>query len=95
MGFYIRGGSGLIGLIVIILFVVAASIWMGGSSPQPSKPTDERCFQKGVAGPCEGLIYGYQYDQNDGLCKKFLWGGCEGVRPFKTMEECQSVCEIK
>jgi hypothetical protein len=49
----------------------------------------ERCDLAPVAGPCEALIYKYYYDKTEKKCKEFLWGGCDGVVPFETMEECQ------
>ncbi len=55
----------------------------------------DQCKLKGVPGPCEALIYGYYYDKEDKKCKEFLWGGCDGVRPFATMEECENSCHCK
>ncbi|SVC52991.1 uncharacterized protein METZ01_LOCUS305845 [marine metagenome] len=34
----------------------------------------------------------YYYDQNEKKCMKFIWGGCGGVVPFETMEECNNGC---
>ena len=28
----------------------------------------------------------------EGKCKEFTWGGCDGIVPFDTMEECEK-CE--
>ena len=39
-------------------------------------------------GPCEAAIPHYYYDPATRMCKEFLWGGCGGVVPFETMEEC-------
>jgi hypothetical protein len=41
------------------------------------------------AGPCEAAIPRYYYDKEAGDCKEFLWGGCEGVVPFETLEDCE------
>lgn len=46
------------------------------------------------AGPCDAYIPKYYFDMTAGKCKEFIWGGCEGVVPFNTMEECQQ-CEQK
>lgn len=43
-------------------------------------------------GNCYALITRYYYDQEEGECKAFNWGGCEGVVPFDTMEDCK-ICE--
>ena len=45
-------------------------------------------------GNCDAAIIRYYYDQNASECREFLWGGCGGLVPFETLEECQS-CEDK
>ncbi|NND77838.1 MAG: proteinase inhibitor I4 serpin [Flavobacteriales bacterium] len=40
-------------------------------------------------GPCEAAFPKYYFDQDSGTCKEFLWGGCDGVVPFDTLEECR------
>jgi hypothetical protein len=40
-------------------------------------------------GLCKAYMPRYYYD--DG-CKEFIWGGCGGVVPFETLEECQAQC---
>ena len=45
-------------------------------------------------GLCEGYFPRYYFDQEENKCKEFIWGGCDGVVPFETMEECD-VCECK
>lgn len=44
-------------------------------------------------GPCEALIPKYYFDAEKGKCREFMWGGCEGVVPFNTMEECEACLE--
>ncbi|MCE5275024.1 MAG: BPTI/Kunitz-type proteinase inhibitor domain-containing protein [Syntrophaceae bacterium] len=34
----------------------------------------------------------YYYDSGSKTCKKFIWGGCDGVLPFETEEECNQSC---
>ena len=41
-------------------------------------------------GPCEALIPKYYFDKETQECKEFSWGGCDGVVPFDTLEECQA-----
>lgn len=43
-------------------------------------------------GPCEALVPKYYFDKEAQECKEFSWGGCDGVVPFDTLEECQ-ICE--
>ncbi len=46
------------------------------------------------SGPCEAAITKYYFDSVDEVCKAFVWGGCEGIVPFDSMEECQQ-CECR
>jgi len=54
--------------------------------------TMEACSLIPEVGPCDAVFIIYYYDQTDGICKEFAWGGCEGVVPFETLEACQE-CE--
>lgn len=47
------------------------------------------CELQPETGNCEALIPKYYFDQEEGKCKEFIWGGCEGVVPFDSMEECE------
>jgi Kunitz/Bovine pancreatic trypsin inhibitor domain len=49
-----------------------------------------KCSLQPFAGPCEALIKRYYFDQSEGKCKEFFWGGCQGVVPFETLAECES-----
>lgn len=51
------------------------------------------CNLKPDSGPCRAMIPRYYYDAEEGKCKEFTWGGCEGVVPFETMEDCRKLCE--
>lgn len=55
-------------------------------------PTSGRCLLEPDAGLCEAAIPKYYYDKTEGTCKMFVWGGCGGVVPFNSMEECRA-CE--
>ena len=41
-------------------------------------------------GPCEAAIPAWYFDQEFQTCTQFTWGGCGGVVPFETLEECES-----
>lgn len=43
-------------------------------------------------GPCEALIPKYYFDKEAQECRVFSWGGCDGVVPFDTLEECE-ICQ--
>lgn len=52
----------------------------------------EKCSLKPERGPCKGMFEKYYYDSGSKTCKKFIWGGCDGVVPFETEEECNQSC---
>jgi hypothetical protein len=52
----------------------------------------ERCDLVPDPGLCKAYFPKYYFDKADGTCKEFIWGGCNGVVPFETMEECKQ-CE--
>jgi hypothetical protein len=54
----------------------------------------ERCELVPDSGPCFASMPRYYYDKEEKRCKEFTWGGCEGVVPFETLEECKQ-CECK
>ncbi|MBL7815919.1 MAG: BPTI/Kunitz domain-containing protein [Saprospiraceae bacterium] len=51
---------------------------------------EAKCKQVGDAGPCLAAFKRYYFDATERKCKEFTWGGCNGVVPFETLEECQS-----
>lgn len=57
-------------------------------------PPKSRCELTPNPGPCDAHIPKYYFDMTEMKCKEFIWGGCEGVVPFNTMEECL-LCEQK
>lgn len=52
----------------------------------------DNCYVAPDPGPCRMAINRYYYDQEEKKCKRFIYGGCKGVVPFKTLEECQKAC---
>ncbi|MGC9954448.1 MAG: DUF2330 domain-containing protein [Rhizomicrobium sp.] len=51
------------------------------------------CQKKPDRGPCKGRFESYYFDDKSHICKEFFWGGCQGVVPFQTREECEKTCE--
>jgi hypothetical protein len=51
-----------------------------------------RCDLEPNPGPCKAYIIKYYYDPDSKSCKEFVWGGCGGVVPFQTLQECESGC---
>ena len=53
---------------------------------------NDRCSLEPDAGPCYAAFTKYYYDQEAKQCKPFTYGGCNGVVPFDTLEDCQNGC---
>ena len=63
------------------------------SLPEPRKlpaPSADRYALEPEPGHCEAAITRYYYDRDETRCAEFLWGGCGGVVPFETLEECEA-----
>ena len=50
------------------------------------------CRKKPERGPCKGRFESYYFDRQSQSCKSFFWGGCQGVVPFQTLDECKKAC---
>jgi len=56
-------------------------------------PLPDDCYLEPDTGECLAAILRFYYDPETGSCETFTWGGCGGVVPFDTMEECEETCE--
>jgi len=48
------------------------------------------CTQIPDSGMCLAAIPKYYFDQSTQQCTMFVWGGCGGVVPFDSMDECEA-----
>lgn len=48
------------------------------------------CSLKPDPGPCKASIPKYFFDPITKTCRKFIWGGCQGVVPFNTAADCEA-----
>jgi len=63
------------------------------SFPRPEAgANDRRCGLRPDPGPCKGLFTRYYFDPEKKECRSFMYGGCQGVVPFETNEECEALC---
>ena len=53
----------------------------------------EECFLEPDSGPCFGYMPMYYYNQDTQSCEIFIYGGCMGLVPFQSFEECYNACE--
>ena len=51
-----------------------------------------KCDLQPNPGSCFAIIPKYYFDNEEGECKEFIWGGCGGSVPFDTLKECEE-CE--
>lgn len=52
------------------------------------------CSLKPESGKCRAAHTRYWFDAGSESCKAFIWGGCDGVVPFETLEDCQQTCPV-
>ncbi|XP_021914576.1 papilin isoform X2 [Zootermopsis nevadensis] len=66
----------------------------GYNTPEPEEEfRTEWCFLHDDHGPCSDSIAKWFYDSRDGVCKQFLYGGCQGNKnKFSAREECEERC---
>lgn len=69
---------------MLFLFLTAASCDCDNDEPPISN-----CDLEPDGGPCFAFAIKYYYDKDEQRCKEFIWGGCDGVIPFHTLEECK------
>lgn len=52
----------------------------------------DKCSLAPQRGPCKAMFERYYYNAKEKKCAGFFWGGCGGVVPFETQEECEKQC---
>ena len=52
----------------------------------------QACYYIPHTGPCDAAFLRFYYDREENECSEFTWGGCGGLVPFETMEDCESSC---
>lgn len=60
--------------------------WMGSMARAQENP----CLLAPDPGPCEAAIPAWYFDPVFQSCTVFSWGGCGGVVPFETLEDCEA-----
>lgn len=98
-GFVRLGMSGLMA-VLLSLFTGPAQAGRGDEvippqidgKPRVKKELPEKCRLKPDGGPCKALFERYYFDPRTGECREFFYGGCGGVVPFETRDECEKEC---
>lgn len=74
------------------VFTLMVASGLGSACNLPDDRRPESCDLMPNPGPCFAAIPKFYFDEETQKCKEFIWGGCGGVVPFDTLEECQE-CE--
>jgi hypothetical protein len=70
---------------LVVIFIAMAFVFTQCSDNDASCI---KCELIPEVGPCDAAFPRYYYDQDSMKCKAFIWGGCSGVVPFETLQEC-------
>lgn len=76
-----------------LLIISTISLFVLSGCATTQNELDSKCYSQPKSGKCKAMINRFYFDFNSGVCKSFIWGGCGGNVPFKTMEECKKTCE--
>lgn len=53
------------------------------------------CMEKIVVGPCKAWFPRFAYYADEGACRQFIYGGCQGTNNnFLTEDACKSTCIV-
>ncbi|XP_063206279.1 whey acidic protein-like [Chroicocephalus ridibundus] len=67
---------------------------LGSAASNSPMSSGNICHLPPVPGPCRGFFLHYAYNPATGTCQLFIYSGCGGnANNFKTVEECQQVCQ--
>ncbi|MCF7861870.1 BPTI/Kunitz domain-containing protein [Candidatus Woesearchaeota archaeon] len=66
--------------------IIASQIYVEGAFTG-----DHPCNLEPDPGRCKAAMPRYYFEE--GRCKEFLWGGCDGVVPFDSLDVCIKTCE--
>lgn len=87
-------------MIAVVVATLSPAATLAKEPPNPAIPdgfvnisSDTKCILKPETGPCKALFKRYYFNPKHGECASFIWGGCGGVVPFETLEECKKTCE--
>lgn len=77
-----------------LVTAMAGAIVLGGciSGKERDDLMHVDCLTAPDPGPCKGAIASYYYDYQSDSCRRFLYGGCQGRRPFASLDACVKAC---
>lgn len=67
--------------------------WTAGTANGGAGPGGEECTAPPDVGRCEAAFGRWYHDPTTGLCRPFIYGGCEGnANNYQSLEACQAAC---
>ncbi|CAB3989200.1 serine ase inhibitor [Paramuricea clavata] len=76
----------------LIFILIVQSLFASSSTSTILQP--KHCSLKKVTGPCRAYMPMYYYNQSQGKCIQFIYGGCGGnANRFNTLEDCEKQCD--
>ncbi|HBS20409.1 MAG TPA: proteinase inhibitor I4 serpin [Flavobacteriales bacterium] len=78
---FLQTASGVVSLILVAASATSCNPWCNNAPAA--------CEMSPEPGPCFAAITKFYFDQEAQECREFTWGGCGGVVPFDTFDECQ------
>ncbi len=75
-------------IVIVVVGTLLAACQSADSSLAPA------CTLKPESGKCRAAHTRFWFDTGSQSCRAFIWGGCEGVVPFETLEDCQQTCPV-
>lgn len=74
--------------ITLILIAILTFSCSKDDTPSPITVRQAKCELAPQPGNCKASITKYYFNHITGQCDSFQWGGCNGVVPFETLQEC-------
>jgi hypothetical protein len=79
----------------IMMILLLGTLLSACQSASSSSSLPRACTLKPESGKCRAAHTRYWFDADSRSCRAFIWGGCEGVVPFETLEQCQQTCPVE
>ncbi|XP_054710494.1 kunitz-type U19-barytoxin-Tl1a-like [Uloborus diversus] len=66
-----------------------------GKSEESGESSPDMCKQPAVPGKCRAFLPRFYFNDENGKCESFIYGGCDGnLNNFKSEEECEKSCHF-
>jgi Kunitz/Bovine pancreatic trypsin inhibitor domain len=73
-----------------VILLASTILFMAQCQKELTPKCAKNCALTPDAGVCLAAFPKFYFDPKEKICKQFTWGGCGGVVPFQTKEECEA-----